>query len=96
MKENKKTYQMEIEPKIFMDVVTRGGTSITNLDKLIEAVGSKIVDYMFTEYMMRQVAKSVLLDKIEEAVRNGAGIQKVKELLDGTDSDNTDEAGITV
>lgn len=45
---------------------------------------------------MRQAAKSVLLDKIEEAVRNGADIQKVKELLNGTDNDNTDEAGIIV
>lgn len=96
MKENQKTYRMEIEPKIFMDAVAHGGTSITNLDKLIEAVGSKTVDYMFTEYMMRQVAKSVLLDKIEDVVRNGADIQKVKELLDGADSDNTDEAGIIV
>lgn len=96
MKENRNVYHMEIEPKIFMDAVTRGGTSITNLDKLTEAVGSKTVDYMFTEYMMRRAAKAVLLDKIEEAVANGADIQKVKELLNGTDSDSSDEAGITV
>lgn len=55
MKEEQKVYRMEIEPKIFLDAVTRGGTSITNLDKLIETVGSKTVDYMFTEYLMRKV-----------------------------------------
>lgn len=96
MKENQKTYHMEIEPKTFMNAVTRGGTSITNLDKLTEAVGSKTVDHMFTEYMMKQTAKSALLNEIEEAVRNGADIQEVKALLNKTDSDNTDEAGIIV
>ena len=55
MKEEQKVYRMEIEPKIFLDAVTRGGTSITNLDKLIEMVGSKTVDYMFTEYLMRKM-----------------------------------------
>lgn len=57
MKESGKVCQIEIEPKIFMDAATRGGTSITNLDKLIEAVGSKTVDCMFTDYVMRKVAK---------------------------------------
>lgn len=86
MKEDQNVYYMEIEPKTFVDAATRGGTSITNLDKLIEAVGSKTVDYMFTEYMMRQAAKAVLLDKIEKAIASGADVQKVKELLNGTDS----------
>ncbi len=96
MKEEQKVYQMEIEPKVCMDAITRGGTSITNLDKLIEAVGSKTVDYMFTEYFMRKVAKADLLDKIQNAVEHGADIKAVRELLDGTESDNTDEDSIIV
>lgn len=84
MKESGKVHQTEIEPKIFMDAATRGGTSITNLDKLIEAVGSKTVDCVFTDYVMRKVAKAKLLDKIQEAVDAGADIDVVKGLLYGT------------
>lgn len=96
MKEEQKVYQVEIEPKIFLDAVTRGGTSITNLDKLIEAVGSKTVDYMFIEYLMRKAAKADLLDKIQDAVEHGADVKVIKELLHGTDCNNTDEDSIIV
>lgn len=96
MKDEQKVYQVELEPKIFMDAATRGGTGITNLDKLIEAVGSKTVDYMFTEYLMRKIAKADLLDKIQEAVNNGANIKVVRELLDGEDSNHSDKDSFIV
>lgn len=92
MKEDQKVYHMETEPVQTIICESKGGTSITSLEKLRDTVGKKMVDVFFTEYLMELVAKAELFDRISEAVINGVDIQAVKEILyekDGCDSNKT-------
>lgn len=96
MKENKKVYPMETEPVQTGICESNDGTSITNLKKLTDVVGKEMVDCFFTEYFMELVTKTELLDRISEDVRNGTDMERIKEILDGTDDCGSDETCVIV
>lgn len=96
MKEDQKVYHMETEPVQTIICESKGGTSITSLEKLRGTVGKKMVDVFFTEYLMELVAKAELLDRISEVVINGADIQAVKGILYEKDGYGSDEVRIIV
>lgn len=96
MEGNQKVYHMETKPVQTVVCESKGGTGITNLGKLRDTVGKKMVDVLFTEYVMELIAKAELLDRISKAIENGSDIQDIKEILYEKDGCSSDEAGIIV
>lgn len=64
------------------------------VEQIKEKYGSQEVKSLFTEYLMELTAKADLLDKVSEAVENGVGIKEIREILYGTNHNNSDQTGI--
>lgn len=64
--------------------------TMTNLEKVIKENGKEVVDKAFTEYMLKLIGDSLVLERIRAIVETGGTLEQIKEIVGSDDLDGCD------